>query len=144
MITKDYPTLYFRHKLKEQCFYFIFYLHFTVTLGSSTLRYNSYSKMSVKRPLVCSWVVLFTSVDNRYIWVSLSFWCHLVYKMLFPDTGLSTRKQNMGEVIVQIPDITLRSYKYRQKQSQGSHRVHNKETKQFEVGWPIGWTLYMF
>jgi hypothetical protein len=24
------------------------------------------------------------------------------YKMLFPDTGLSTRKQNTGEVVLQI------------------------------------------
>jgi len=52
--------------------------------------------MSVKPPLVYSWVVFFPSVDKLYIWTSLSFWCHLVYKMLFPYEGLSTRKQNTG------------------------------------------------
>ena len=32
----------------------------------------------------------FASIDKRYIWTSLLFWCYLVYKMLLPDTGLST------------------------------------------------------
>jgi len=43
------------------------------------------------------WPVLFTSVNECYIWVSLPF-CVLH----FPDAVLSTRKQNMGGVMLQI------------------------------------------
>jgi hypothetical protein len=32
--------------------------------------HNSYPKMSVKRPLVYSWAVVFASVDKCYIWTS--------------------------------------------------------------------------
>jgi len=37
--------------------------------------HNSYPKMNAKHLIVCSWVLLFTSVDRRYIWTSLSLWC---------------------------------------------------------------------
>jgi hypothetical protein len=43
---------------------------------------NPYHKVSMKRSLTCSWAVLLTSVDKRYIWVSLSFWCQLMHKII--------------------------------------------------------------
>jgi hypothetical protein len=50
--------------------------------------HNACSKMSVRRTLdsLCSSLlaVIFTFADERYIWSSLSFWCHLVYIILFP------------------------------------------------------------
>jgi len=45
---------------------------FTVTVGSSTMRIT-HPKMSVKQPLACCLMALFTSVDKCYIWASLSF-----------------------------------------------------------------------
>ena len=60
----------------------------------------------MKRPLACNWAVPFTSVDNRYICVDI-----FVVSMLFGvqncipqiDSGLSSRKQNIGEINLQIP-----------------------------------------
>ena len=50
--------------------------------------HNACPKMSVKRTLdsLCSSLlaVLFTFADERYSWSSISFWCHLVYIILFP------------------------------------------------------------
>ena len=34
---------------------------------------NPYPKISVKRPLV----ILYTFIDTRFVWASLSFWCYL-------------------------------------------------------------------
>ena len=55
----------------------LFYSHSWVILNSSP-------KMSVKWPLVCSWAILFTTVDKPYILSSFSIWCYLLYWILFP------------------------------------------------------------
>ena len=60
-----------------------FYNYYTFHSRSKVLNNNdsSYPKMCVKRPLVYSWVVLFTFVDKRYICASL---CYLVNIISFP------------------------------------------------------------
>ena len=43
-------------------------------------------------------MVLFTSANKCYIWASVSFRYHFVYKMLFPNAGILNKKnQDMGE-----------------------------------------------
>ena len=71
---REYPTLHTEIKVKEQCLY-----------CSSTFQ-SLYSVGFSIMSLVCSWVVLITSVDKRYhnILASLSFWCNLVHIILFP------------------------------------------------------------
>jgi len=59
--------------------------------------------------------------------------------MLFPDVGLSTRKQNTGEVVLQILSSLCLTSHYEatntdRKQSQGFHQVNSKKTRQYEVG----------
>ena len=71
---RDYQSnITLRHKLKKRNSTFILFLHVTVTVKSSTMSKTQNSKMSVKQSLACSWVIVFTSVDNPYIWVSLLF-----------------------------------------------------------------------
>jgi hypothetical protein len=61
-----------RQKFKLRTTTFIASLHFMVTVGSSIIGITHvYLKMSVKQPLACSRVVLFTYVDKYYIWTSL-------------------------------------------------------------------------
>ena len=71
---REYPTLHTEIKVKEQ--------HFYCSSTFQSLYSVGFSIMS----LVCSWVVLITSVDKRYhnILASLSFWCNLVHRILFP------------------------------------------------------------
>ena len=88
-----------RHKLMYRNSDFIAVLHLSQSRVFNNDN-NLYFKMIVTLCLACSWAIFFTSVDKRYIRASLSFWRHLMYKMLFPDVGLSTRKQNTGEVIL--------------------------------------------
>ena len=45
--------------------------------------HNSHPQMSINWPLVCSWVVLFTTVDKRYVMTSLSLSFHRLYINLF-------------------------------------------------------------
>ena len=69
---RDYQTLHTSTQSKGTSLLLPFYI--SVTVESST--------MSVKRPLACSWVTLFISINKHYIWASLPFRCQLVYKIL--------------------------------------------------------------
>ena len=74
------------NKVKEQHFYC----------------YTAFHSQSMKHSLGSGWVVFFTSIDKLNICVvpmTMSFWCIEFY---FPDVGLSTKKQNTGEEILQI------------------------------------------
>jgi len=53
-------------------------LYFTVTVASSTISITHLA-INVKWSLACSWAALFTFVDTRYIWASLSFWYYVLY-----------------------------------------------------------------
>ena len=93
---RNYPTLHVKHRNSA----FIAVLHYTVTTV-----FNYQYKMSVNRPLACSWwsrEILFSSINKGYIWTSLSFTCQLVYTFYFPAAELSARKLNTGEIILQI------------------------------------------
>jgi len=134
-----------RHQVKEQHFYCCSTYHSQSKALNNEL--GSYPKMSMKQPLVCSWVVLFTSGHKSHIWASLLFRCYLVYRILFPKCRLSTRKQNTGEVILQISSSLWPTSHYRvkntdKKQSQGSHHVNSKKTRQVYIVW-LGMTNWM-
>ena len=90
----------------------------------------------MKRPLTRNWAVLFTSVDKRYIWVYLSYWCHLWYIIQCTRCGTLNKKKNTGEAIVQIrsshDELTNTD---RIKQPQDSHQVNSKTTRQFNIVW---------
>ena len=133
-----------RHKLKliNNTFYCCstFHSHSRVFNNEN----NSYPIMSVKCLLVIvkQYTLYFPSI-NISIWASLSFWCHLVYKVLFPNTWLSTRKQILSS-------LYLTSY-YKvtnidKKQPCDCHQINSKKTRQFEIVclvWLTGWSVYM-
>jgi hypothetical protein len=83
--------------------------------------------MSVKRSLASGLVVFFTSVDKRYIWNmyrSDVIWCIQFY---FTDAGISTRKLNTGEDILQIlPSVCPRSHYYVTKKKTKQINKNNK------------------
>jgi hypothetical protein len=53
-------------KVKEQHLYS--YSTFNSQISSYNIEHNSYSKMSLKRPLACICEVLSTTVNKHYIW----------------------------------------------------------------------------
>ena len=66
--------------------------------------------------------------------------------MLFPNAGLSKRKQNISEVILQIGSslcptlhylygyrLNKRGEERREKQSRGFHQVNSKNSRQFDI-----------
>jgi hypothetical protein len=55
--------------------------------------------INVKWPLQLSGTIYSRLATSRHLCHSDVIWC----KMLFPDVVLSTRKQNTGEVMLQIP-----------------------------------------
>jgi hypothetical protein len=140
MNSRDYQTLHLDTQLKCNVLVKEHQLYCCSTFHSLGRVFNNgnnpYHKVSMKRSLTCSWAVLLTSVDKRYIWVSLSFWCQLMHKMLLPDSGTSTRKQNnTGEAntVIIVSNIALNvwSYKYRKKQ----RHVNTKKTRQLDIVW---------
>jgi hypothetical protein len=96
------------HKLKQKNSTFIAVLHFTITVGSSAM------STSVKRPLVFSNEHKCETAPSLQLSGTLYFCQQTLYLSFFviflllgfPDTKLSTRKQNAGVVILQIPVIS--------------------------------------
>jgi len=62
--------------------------------------------------LACNWAVVFTSADNWY----------------FTDAGLSTKKQNVSEVILQIPSMCKTSH-CKVTDTNNNHRINTIETR---------------
>ena len=99
MNMRDYLKL--RHKLKKRGD-FSAILHFTVAVDSSIM--NKTHSLKWERSGSYSAAQLY-SYDRHYIWVSMSCWCYLIYKLSCRDAGLSTIKQNTGEVTLEISFI---------------------------------------
>ena len=89
---RDYLTL--RHKLKKRGD-FSAILHFTVAVNSSIMN----TTHSLKWERSCTYSadqLYFTSYDRHYIWVSMSFWCYLMYKLACRGCGVITNKTKYG------------------------------------------------
>ena len=69
----------------------------------------------------------------------LSFWCYLVYIILYPRCRAFNKKikygwSNLTNTVINVRDITWQGYKYRhKKRSQSSHQVNNKKNRHFDI-----------
>jgi len=75
------------------------------------------------------------STTSGYLCCFNVIWCIELY---FSDVGLSTRKENIGEVILQIPLSLCPTPHYNvtntgKIQPQGVHQVNSKKIKQFST-----------
>ena len=100
----------YHNKVKEQGFYFCSTFHSHSRVFND--EHNSYPQMSVNWPLAGSWMVLFISADKPYTKASLSFWCYLVYGIVFPRCGVINNKTkyrlgNLTNTVIIVPVITF-------------------------------------
>ena len=96
---------YTTYTLKERSSSFIAVLHFTITVGAATVSNICTLEVSVKRLIVCSWIVLFYSTNKHYIRISLQIWFYLVDRRFFYQMRcyfVSTRTHNTVKIILQI------------------------------------------